>query len=112
MHGDNRKCSLIIEIGRRIIYDKLNGKVLVDLGEMQGDVLPKEAIGGLDFIDLPYEQDSDKFSRVKKYHIDVNSKQVVFDELYEPVLTPEQRIQNLENQLLLSENKNVEGGIF
>lgn len=106
---------MTIQVGRRIIFDNTNGKIIFDMGEMQGNVLPRENIGGLDYIDLPFDQDSDKFMRVKKYHIDVNTKQVIFDELYPAVETEEEKLRRekaeLENQLLLQTNKEV-GGIL
>jgi hypothetical protein len=106
---------MAIQVGRRIIFDKTNGKVLIDLGEMQGDVLPREEVGSLDFIDLPYGQDSDKFMRVKTYHIDTTTKTVIFDELHPIVETEEERLrrekEELENRLLLQANKEV-GGIL
>lgn len=92
------------QVGRRIIFDKSTGKIIFDMGEMQGDVLPREDLGELDHIDLEYGQDTDKFMRVKKYHIDTKTKTVVFDELYEPVETEGEKLRRekaeLENQLL------------
>lgn len=102
------------QIGRRIIFDTQTGKIIMDTGEMQGSdgsLIPREPINGLDYIDLPYGQDSDKFNRIKSYHVDPTSKTVVFDELYDPIQTPEERIQELENQLLIEADKNI-GGIL
>ncbi|WP_373845053.1 hypothetical protein [Clostridium sp.] len=102
------------EIGRRIIFDTATGKIIMDTGEMQGSdgsLLPREPINGLDYIDLPYGQDSDKFNRVKSYHVNPETKEIVFDEFYNPVQTPEQRISELENQLLIEADKNI-GGIL
>mgnify|MGYP000863659640 CR=1 FL=1 len=87
-----------MNIGRRIIYDSVSGKVLLDLGEGQGE--PRVAINSLDYIDLPYGQDSDKFGRVKSYHVDVTSKTVVFDELYDPPVDKDAEILQLQQQLL------------
>lgn len=91
------------QIGRRIIYDTTTGKIISDLGEMQGSdgsLIPREPINGLDYIDLPYGQDSDKFSGVKSYHVDVVSKSVVFDELYDPPVDKDTEILQLQQQLL------------
>jgi hypothetical protein len=90
--------------GRRIIFDKVSGQIIIDFGEAQGDILPFPAVNSLDFIDLPYGQDIDKFSRVKEYHIDTVTKTVVFDELL-PVdeTASEDFTDDTENQLLISE---------
>lgn len=99
------------QLGRIIFFDKKTGRVIFEMGESQGEV-SRESIGEVDFIQLPFGEDSDKFARVKSMHINPETKEVVFDELYNPVLTPKQQIQQLQDQLLLSENQNVEGGIF
>ena len=91
------------QIGRRIIFDTTTGKIITDMGEMQGSdgsLIPREPINGLDYIDLPYGQDSDKFGRVKSYHVDVTSKTVVFDELYDPPVDKDAEILQLQQQLL------------
>ncbi|QXE20460.1 hypothetical protein [Clostridium sp. 001] len=90
-----------MNIGRRIIYDSVSGKVLLDLGEGQGE--PRVAINSLDYIDLLYGQDSDKFNRVKSYHVDVTTKTVVFDELYDPPVDKDAEIATLQQQLLQSQ---------
>lgn len=92
----------MIQVGRRVIFDITTGKVICDMGEMQGDVLARESIGSLDYIDLPYGHMADEFSRSVKWHIDPETKEVVFDELREPTLTPEQQIEQLENELLIA----------
>lgn len=91
---------MAIQVGRRIIFDKITGAIIFNTGEMQGDMPPREVINELDFIDLPFGQDSDKFMRAKVYHVDPITKEVVFDELVEPTLTPEQQIAELQQQLL------------
>lgn len=72
-----------MQIGYRIIYNKSNGQILYGvnyncLGEFS------DAVEGLrpteiDFIDLPYGdktlQDADK------YHVDINTKQIVIDSI-------------------------------
>lgn len=104
-----------IQVGRRIIFDKTNGEVILDMGEMQGDVIERKTYDGISYVDLPYGHESDKFSRVKKWHIDVNTGLPIFDELFEPIETEEERLRRekaeLENQLLLQTNKEV-GGIL
>ena len=92
-----------MEIGRRIIFDSITGKVISNSGEMQGEVLPREDIGGLDYVDYPYGYEADKFMRAKSFHIDPLTKAVVFDELYEPVLSPQEQIEDLQNQLMIAQ---------
>jgi hypothetical protein len=89
-----------MQVGNRIIYDQ-DGEMLMQLGEMQGDVLPRKDITKLNFVDLEYGQvDLSKYRIIK---IDVNTKKPVLEEIPQ-VLTEEQiRIQELENQLLLSQ---------
>lgn len=70
-----------MQIGRTIIYDATTGKPLADLGEMQGDVLPREPIGELRAIDLPFGAYADEFSRAIRWHIDTMTEQPVFDEV-------------------------------
>lgn len=70
-----------MEIGRIVIFDPTNGKPLADLGEMSGDVLPREPIGGLDYIELPFGAYADEFSRAIRWHVDPVTKNPVFDEL-------------------------------
>ncbi|RMD04896.1 hypothetical protein D9O40_00655 [Clostridium autoethanogenum] len=94
------------QIGRRIIYDTTTGKIIMDSGEMQGsdgDLKERGAISGLAYIDLPYGQDSDKFNRVKSYHVDITTKTVVFDELYDPPVDKDAEIATLQQQLLQSQ---------
>ena len=72
--------------GRRIIYDMTNGKVIFDFGEAVGDVQGNPEIGSttaLRFLDLPYGQDAELFERAKAYHVDHETKTVIFDELEE-----------------------------
>lgn len=94
-----------MDIGRRIIFEKSTGKIILDMGEMSGDILPREDLGELDHIDLPFGQDADKFKQgIKAYHIDPETKTLIIDEVMERVLTPEQQqIEDLQNKLLVAE---------
>lgn len=90
-----------MDVGRRLLYDAVTGEVLHDTGERSGDVLDRPEIHGeIKHLDLPYGQDLDKFMRIVRYHIDTDTKVVVFDELLPPVVSQEQTIADLENQLL------------
>lgn len=95
-----------MEIGRRLIYDNITGKVILDMGQIKGeDVIERDSINGLDYIDLPFGQDVDKFMIPGvKYHVDPITKIVIFDEIPEPVLTPEQQeIEKLQNELMIAQ---------
>lgn len=93
-----------MSVGRRIIFDKVSGKVIYDMGEILGDgILPREPIGGLDYIDLEVGQDADSFKRVAEYHVDPQTKTIVFDKLHEPVLTQEEQIAELQQELLIAQ---------
>lgn len=94
------------QIGRRIIFDTQTGKIISDLGEMQGTdgaLKERDSINGLGYVDLPYGQDSDKFNRVKSYHMDTTTKTVVFDELYDLPVDKDAEIATLQQQLLQSQ---------
>lgn len=78
------------QLGRVIIFDKNNGRIIFDMGESEGETVSRNPIGELDYIELPFGQDSDKFARVKSMHVNIETKEVIFDELYEPIVTPEQ----------------------
>lgn len=87
----------MIEIGNRIIFDQ-DGDVIVQLGEMRGDVHPRKRDVTLDYIDIEYGQiDYDKYEIVA---IDVTTKQPVLREL-DVELTPEEIIEDLQEQLKL-----------
>ena len=85
--------------GNRIIYDQ-DGEIVYQTGEMQGDVMQRKDITQLNFIDLPYGAVNSNTHRIVS--IDTSTLQPILEDL--PVaLTPEQqRIIDLENQLLLS----------
>lgn len=96
-----------MQIGRRLIYDKSSGKIIYDMGEDNGAVIPRETYGEFGYIDLEYGQYNDYFSRLKDglnsiKVINTETKELEFD-LLEPIQTPEERIAELENQLLIAE---------
>jgi hypothetical protein len=95
MEGDAK-----MDRGRRILYDTAMGGIIMDTGEVSGDVLPHEEIQGqIEVLDLPYGFESDKFMRAKRYHVDPETKAVIFDELSEPQLSYEE----LQQQLLIAQ---------
>lgn len=87
------------QIGRRILYDDATGLIIMEMGELSGDVPERPVIQGVvKILDLPYGQDLDKFRRRLFYHIDLPTKTVVFDELRPQEVT----YADLENQLLMA----------
>lgn len=79
-------------IGRKIYYDKFTGNILVDTGEMFGDI--RETTTEEDFatyrtlaervpetvgcIRIPYGQDADKFAQYR-YRVDPTTETIVWD---------------------------------
>jgi hypothetical protein len=89
--------------GRRIFWDSATGVILLDTCEASGDVNPHpEVVGNVMILDLPYGQDQDKFNSGSTRHIDPDTAVVIFDEVIPAVVTPEQIIEDLENQLLIA----------
>ena len=96
-----------MEMGKRIIYNKLNGRVLnselderIDSGlteEMFNNMRPIE----IDFIDLPYGDTT--LYEVEQYHIDIETKTIIIDSRMPHVQTEAERIAELENIILESE---------
>ncbi|WP_405155623.1 hypothetical protein [Paenibacillus sp. FSL K6-0108] len=97
-----------MNIGTRIIYDQ-DGEIIYRAGEIQGDVLPRKEITELHYIDLEYGAIDYHTHRIVS--IDPATKQPVLEEL--PIVeTPEQqKIKELEEQILLLANENT-GGIL
>lgn len=97
-----------MKIGNRIIFDQ-DGDIITELGEMQGDVLPRKKITKIDFLDLEYG--SIDHSKYRIICVDVSTKQPILEEIPQ-VLTPEQQqIKELEDALLLAADAEV-GGIL
>lgn len=98
-----------MQIGNRIIYDQ-NGEIICQLGEMQGDVLPRKEITKLDYLDLKYgEIDYTKYRIVA---VDIETRQPILEEIEIPQTPEQQKIEELENQILLMEDEKVGGGIL
>lgn len=86
-----------MEIGNRIIYDKVTGKVLYGinyncLGEC-GDALEGLRPTEIDFIDLPYGDKT--LQDANTYHVDVVTKKIVIDTTIAHVATYEELQQQL-----------------
>jgi len=87
-----------MKIGDRIIFDQ-NGNILVQLGQMQGDVLPRKEITELNYIDLEYGEVD--YLKYKIISIDITTKRPVLKSIEIPKTEEQLRIEELENQLLL-----------
>ncbi len=92
----------------RIIYDQ-TGKMLLQTGEATGDVLEYDTITELHCIDIPYG--SIDYTKNRIIGINIETKEPILEEIPVFISEEEKRIQELENQILLNENKKV-GGIL
>lgn len=106
----------MVQVGRKIYYDKATGNIIIEIAERFGDVVETtveqdfaayvvlaeripETVG---VILLPYSQDREKFAQYK-YHVDIETGEIVWDLTEEQEAevqaqaTLEQRIVELEN---------------
>ena len=91
------------QIGNRIIFDD-KGNILFQMGEMQGDVLDREPIEKIDYIDLEYG--SIDYTTHYIESINVKTKEPVVKEYPKQELTDEQMyIKELEEKLAIMESK-------
>ncbi|MFQ4184762.1 hypothetical protein ACWJW6_18090 [Clostridioides difficile] len=97
-----------MERGNRIIYDQ-TGKILLQTGEATGDVLEHDEITELHCIDIEYG--SIDYNKNRIIGINIETKEPILEEIPVFISEEEKRIQELENQILLSENEKV-GGIL
>ncbi|WP_368490855.1 hypothetical protein [Clostridium sp. BJN0013] len=103
-----------MNLGRRIIYDSQTGAIILDTGEQIDATEERPIWNGITYIDLDYGAYSDEFSRVIKYHIDVSTKAVVFDELSPIPITMDGQIKTISQALFIfnkaftSSNQNAE----
>jgi len=96
-----------MQIGARIVYDQ-DGEIVAFLGEMMGNMLPRKEITRLDYIDIEYEEINYNIHQIVK--VDPKTKLPVLERIHAE-LTPEERIKELEDQILLLANENT-GGIL
>lgn len=97
-----------MELGNRIIYDQ-DGDIVFQTGERHGDLLPRKDIESLHVLDLVYGAINNQTHRLIR--IDPQTKQAILEEV-QPIITPEeQRIQELEDALLLATDNEM-GGIL
>ena len=88
----------MIQVGNRIIFDQ-DGDIICQLGEMQG-IQKRKVITSLGFIDLKVDEIDYKKYRI--VGINVETKQPILDEIPQFKTEEEQRIEELENELLLA----------
>lgn len=89
-----------MQIGNRIIFDE-KGNILLQMGEMEGDVEPR---GQIDYIDLEYG--SIDYTTHYIESINVVTKKPIIKEYPKQELTDEQMyIKELEEKLAIMESK-------
>ena len=92
-----------MKVGNRIIFDE-KGNILFQMGEMQGDVLDREPIEKIDYIDLEYG--SIDYTTHYIESINVETKEPIIKEYPKQELTDEQMyIKELEEKLAIMESK-------
>jgi hypothetical protein len=96
-----------MQLGTRIVFDQ-DGEIVAFLGEMLGNVPLRKEITKLDYIDLEYASIDQTIHRIVK--INPETKLPVLERIHAE-LTPEERIKELEDQILLMANENT-GGIL
>lgn len=97
-----------MQLGNRIVFDQ-DGEIILQTGEMQGDVLPRKEITELHIIDLEYG--AIDFNTHRIVSIDPVTKQPVLEAIEVPLTPEQQRIKELEDQLLLLSDE-ATGGIL
>ncbi|WP_405131912.1 hypothetical protein MHB43_10415 [Paenibacillus sp. FSL H8-0317] len=97
-----------MRVGMRIIYDQ-DGEIVFNSGEMSGDVLPRKEVTKIEHIDLDYGVINFLTHRIVR--IDIETKQPILEEIPIVLSPEEQRIKELEDQVLLLANENT-GGIL
>lgn len=97
-----------MKVGNRIIFDQ-DGEIVFQTGEMQGDVLPRKEITSLDYIDLEYGEID--YTKYRIVGVNVETRQPILEEIEVPKTPEQERIEELENQLLLLADQ-LEGGIL
>ncbi|HBH4065344.1 TPA: hypothetical protein ACKOLO_003187 [Clostridioides difficile] len=95
-----------MNVPNRVIYDQ-TGRIIFETGESCGDVLPHDKITELHYIDVEYG--SIDYTRNRIVGINIETKEPILEEIPVFVSEEEKRIQELENQLLISENEKVGG---
>ncbi len=98
-----------IEVGRRIFFNE-EGEIIFYEGQSKGNVPERKNIKKIEYIDLPYD-----YIDYEKYRIigmNIETKEPILEEIKVELTEEEKRIKELENQLLLSVNQEIGGGIL
>lgn len=96
-----------MDIGKRIIFDQ-DGDIVIEFGEMSGDVIERKALSSLQVLDIEYGSiDYTKHQIVK---VDPVTKEPILEEIIREK-TDAERVIELENELLLMAEQNA-GGIL
>lgn len=96
-----------MQVGTRIVFDQ-DGEIVAWFGEMDGNVEPRKELTTLDYVDLEHGSIDQTIYRIVK--IDPETRHPVLERIHAE-LTPEERIRELEDQILLMANENT-GGIL
>lgn len=92
-----------MQVGNRIIFDE-KGNILLQMGEMEGHVSPRNEIEKLDYIDLEFG--SIDYTTHYIESINVETKKPIIKEYPKAELTDEQMyIKELEEKLAIMESK-------
>lgn len=96
--------------GSLIIYDN-SGKIWVNTGDAQGDVLPYTLPNGLPYIKTKFGELEGKIVK----GVDVKTKTLILENIPH-IETQEEKLkkekEELENQLLLQEDNKIQGGLL
>lgn len=87
------------KVGARIFYDPRDGDILITLGEMMGDVLPRQPMTDVKVVDLEYG--SFDFTTHRIVGIDIETKQPIIEKIKIEETDEQRRIRELEDALLL-----------
>jgi hypothetical protein len=95
-----------MNLGKRIIYNQ-DGEILLEMGEIKGAAYPHSNVDVIHVLDLDYG--SIDYNKYRILKIDMETNKPVLEEI--PLAPEQQKIKDLEDMLLLSEDANV-GGIL
>lgn len=89
-----------MNLGRRIVYDSVTGAIVLDTGEETNATTERPVWNGITYIDIPYGQDTDKYNRAVKYHVDISTKTVIFDQLGPIIITDDAKFKAIYQNIL------------
>jgi len=109
-----------MKIGRKIYFDKFTGNVLVDTGEMSGDVvettqeqdfqiypiLSERNADTIGVIKLDFGSFSEEFASCSGFHVDIETNEIIFD--FTPEQITENEIKKSIEQRLVEQQKQID----